>query len=78
MITITTTATVQYSCILTAKDEKAFMGYIEREGLELNELDSADMVEIACSLYEKGEINLYARSTESDFCTESIDMVEID
>ena len=65
---VETTATVTYTCFLTEEDSKKVIKYANKEGLELTEA--------VTELYDKSEINLYHESTESDFSTESIDMVE--
>jgi hypothetical protein len=65
MITVETTASVSYTCQLTAKDEEKVRAFAEENDVEL-----ADAI---WELYWSGEINLYKNSVESDFSTESID-----
>jgi effector-binding domain-containing protein len=67
-ITVETTATVTYTCFLTEEDSEKVINYADENGLELTEA--------VAELYANSEINLYHNSTESDFSTESIDMVE--
>ena len=65
MITVEVTASVAYTCELTAKDEEKVKAFAEENDVEL-------AVAVA-ELYAIGEINLYKNSVESDFSTESID-----
>ena len=67
MITIGTTATVEYTCWLTEEDEQRVRFYAEE-----NEMDIEEAVQ---ELYDKGEIQIYQDSTESDFTTEKIELV---
>lgn len=65
MITVETTASVSYTCELTAEDEKKVKAFAEE-----NDVEFAVAV---WELYSVGEINLYKNSVESDFSTERID-----
>lgn len=67
-LTVETTATVICTCFLTEEDSEKVINYADENGLELTEA--------VAELYDNSEINLYYDSTESDFSTESIDMVE--
>ena len=65
MITVEVTASVMYTCHLTAEDEESVKTFAEENDVDL---------EVAVwELYSVGEINLYKHSVESDFSTESID-----
>lgn len=66
-LTVETTATVTYACFLTEEDSEKVINYADENELELTEA--------VAELYSSSEINLYYDSTESDFSTESIDMV---
>ena len=68
ILTVETTAIVTYTCYLTEEDSEKVINYADENGLELTEA--------VAELYGNSEINLYHESTESDFSTESIDMVE--
>ena len=68
MLTVETTAIVTYTCYLTEEDSEKVINYADENGLELTEA--------VAELYSNAEIDLYHESTESDFSTESIDMVE--
>ena len=67
-LTVETTAIVTYTCWLTKEDSEKVINYADENGLELEEA--------VAELYDSSEINLYYNSTESDFSTESIDVVE--
>lgn len=64
-IEVETTATVTYVCNLSEEDTKKVCDYANEQGLTLQEA--------VADLYAEGKIDLYDSSTESDFCTESID-----
>lgn len=57
-------ATVTYACWLSEEDEQKVLDYIGD-----TDLSTADAV---MELYDAGEINLYKKSTESDFSTNYI------
>lgn len=61
---VTTEATVQYACRLSAEDEQKVREYAEENGVELDEAVRA--------LYDDCAISLYADSWESDFSTDAI------
>jgi hypothetical protein len=65
MIIVEVTASVSYTCQLTAEDEEKVKAFAEE-----NDGSLAYAVDI---LYSRGEINLYKNSVESDFSTETID-----
>lgn len=65
MITVEVTASVMYTCELTAEDEEKVKAYAEE-----NDVTLPFAVD---ELYSVGEINLYKNSVESDFHTETID-----
>ena len=65
MITVEVTASVLYTCHLTAEDEEKVKAFAEENDEEL--------AVAVWALYTDGEINLYKNSVESDFSTESID-----
>lgn len=67
MFEVEVTATVNYVCYLTKEESEMVKEYAEENDLTLEEAVAA--------LYDSCEINLYRKSTESDFCTESIDAV---
>ena len=68
MIELYTTACVNYTCWLTEEDEQKVREYARE-----NDLDIEDAVN---KLYENHELSIYTDSTESDFCTEDIDLLE--
>lgn len=68
---VTTTATVQYACYLTAEEEQKVLEYVKAR-------PDMSLTEAVDELWQQGEINLYRESTESDFSTESIDAVDVD
>lgn len=72
MITVNTTATVNYVCRIDGEQEKMVNEYAKRKNLS--------MLEAVRELYfdTDFEFDLYSESNESDFCTESIDSVEVD
>lgn len=65
MIIVEVTASVLYTCRLTAKDEEKVKMFAEE-----NDTTLALAVD---ELYSAGEIDLYEHSVESDFSTETID-----
>lgn len=67
MFEVEVTATVNYVCYLNKEDSEMVREYAEENDLTLEEA--------VATLYGNNEINLYRESTESDFCTESIDAV---
>lgn len=65
MITVEVTASVLYTCQLTAEDEEKVKAFAEENDVDL---------EVAVwELYSVGEIDLYKHSVESDFSTERVD-----
>lgn len=68
MIKVETTAEVITTCYLTIKDEEKVKAFMKK-----NQCDLEDAVK---ELFWNNEINIYNNSTESDFNTESIDLVE--
>lgn len=68
MIEIETTAIAKYTCWLTEEDEQRVRFYAEE-----NEIDIDEAV---VELYYKGEIQIYQDSTESDFSTEKIELLD--
>ena len=68
MIRVETTAEVITTCYLTDKDEEKVRAFMEE-----NDCDLEDAV---TELYWNNELNIYSQSTESDFHTQSIDLVE--
>jgi hypothetical protein len=67
---VSVTATVNYTCFLSAKDSEMVTAYAEYEGVSLEEAVGV--------LYDEGVIALYYNSVERDFQTDSIDLVEKD
>lgn len=67
MIKIETTAEVITTCYLTGKDEEKVRAFMKE-----NECDLEEAVE---ALFWTNELNIYLNSTESDFHTQSIDLV---
>lgn len=67
MIKVETTATVITTCYLTDKDEEKVKAFMKE-----NECDLEDAVK---ELFWNNELDIYCQSTESDFHTESIDLV---
>lgn len=67
MITVEVTASVLYTCHLTAEDGEKVKTFAEENDVDL---DVA-----VWELYADGEIDLYKHSVESDFSTESVDSV---
>lgn len=68
MIRVETTAEVITTCILTDEDEEKVKAFMEE-----NDCDLEDAVR---ALFWNNELNIYDQSTESDFHTETIDLVE--
>ena len=68
MIKVETTAEVVTTCYLTDEDEEKVRAFMEE-----NECDLEDAVR---ELFWNSELNIYTNSTESDFNTQSIDLVE--
>jgi hypothetical protein len=68
MIRVETTAEVITTCILTDEDEEKVKAFMKK-----NQCDLEDAVR---ELFWNNELNIYSQSTESDFNTESIDLVE--
>lgn len=71
MIVVETRATVTYTCWLNEEDSQKVLDFLKTN-------PHYDMNEAVTKLYEKGEINLYENSTESDFSTEEIAEVDIE
>lgn len=67
MIKVETTAEIITTCYLTDEDEKKVRVFMEE-----NQCDLEDAVK---ELYWNNELDIYLQSTESDFHTESIDLV---
>lgn len=67
MIKVETTAQIITTCYLTDKDEEKVKAFMEE-----NECDLEDAVK---ELFWNNELDIYCQSTESDFHTESIDLV---
>lgn len=68
MIRVETTAEVITTCILTDEDEEKVKAFMEENDCDLEDAVGA--------LFWTNELNIYDQSTESDFHTESIDLVE--
>lgn len=68
MIRVETTAEVITTCILTDEDEEKVKAFMEE-----NDCDLEDAVK---ELFWNNELDIYDQSTESDFHTQSIDLVE--
>ena len=67
MIKVETTAEVITTCYLTDKDEKEVRNFMEKHNCDL---------EYAVNmLFWTNKLDIYNNSTESDFHTESIDLV---
>ena len=67
MIKVETTAEVITTCYLTDKDEKEVRNFMEKYNCDL---------EYAVNmLFWTNKLDIYTNSTESDFHTESIDLV---
>lgn len=64
-------ASVTYYCELSGEDQQKI-----EQAMELEENEDKSIEEIVMELYQSGEIDLYAESTESDFSTEEIENVE--
>lgn len=67
MIKVETIAEVITTCYLTDKDEKKVKTFMEE-----NKCDLEDAVH---ELFWSNKLDIYSHSTESDFHTESIDLV---
>ena len=68
MIKVEATAEVIITCYLTDKDEKKIRAFMEE-----NNCDLEDAVK---ELFWDNKLDIYSNSTESDFNTQSIDVVE--
>lgn len=68
MIKVETTAEVITTCYLSDKDEEKVRAFMEK-----NNCDLEDAVK---ELFWDNELNIYKNSIESDFNTQSIDVVE--
>ena len=64
-IEVITEARVQYTCLLDEFDSEKVIECAEENDMTLSEAVNY--------LYNRGEIDLYDNSVESDFCTRSID-----
>lgn len=64
-------ACVTYCCELSGEDQQKV-----EQAMELEENEDKSIEKIVMELYQSGEIDLYAESTESDFSTEEIQNVE--
>lgn len=62
------TATVTYACEISEEEAQKIVDYAEEIDMPLSYA--------AWTLYQKGELNLYDNSTESDFSTEDIEVEE--
>lgn len=67
MIKVETTAEVITTCYLTDEDEEKVRAFIEE-----NQCDLEDAVK---ELFWSNKLDIYNNSTESDFHTQSIDLV---
>ena len=67
MIKVETTAEVITTCYLTNEDEEKVRIYMKENNCNLEEAVN--------TLFWTNELNIYTNSTESDFHTESIDLV---
>lgn len=67
MIKVETTAEVITTCYLTGEDEEKVKVFMEE-----NQCDLEDAVK---ELFWNSELDIYCQSIESDFHTESIDLV---
>ena len=67
MVKVETTAEVITTCYLTNEDEEKVKAFMEENQCELE-----DAVK---ELFWSNELDIYTNSTESDFHTESIDLV---
>ena len=67
MIKVETTAEVITTCFLTDEDEKKVRAFMEE--------NKCDLEEAVIELFWNNELDIYKKSTESDFHTESIDFV---
>ena len=67
MIRVETTAEVITTCYLTDEDEKEVKNFMEKYNCDLE--DAVNM------LFWTNKLDIYNNSTESDFHTESIDLV---
>lgn len=67
MIKVETTAEVITTCYLTDKDEEKVKIFMEE--------NKCDLEEAVYELFWSNELDIYSHSTESDFHTESIDLV---
>lgn len=68
MIKVETTAEVITTCYLTDEDEEKVKIFMEE--------NQCDLEETVKELFWNNELDIYTHSTESDFHTESIDLVE--
>lgn len=68
MIKVEATAEVITTCYLTDEDEKKVKTFMEE-----NQCDLEDAVK---ELFWDNKLDIYSNSTESDFNTQSIDVVE--
>ena len=67
MIKVETTAEVITTCYLTDKDEKEVRNFMEKY--------NCDLEDAVIELFWDNKLDIYNNSTESDFHTESIDLV---
>ena len=68
MIKIETTAEIITTCYLTDDDEKKVKAFMKE--------NKCDLEEAVHELFWSNKLDIYRHSTESDFHTESIDLVE--
>lgn len=68
MIKVETTAEVITTCYLTDEDEEKVRAFMEE--------NCCDLEDAVKELFWNNELDIYTHSTESDFHTQSIDLVE--
>lgn len=73
MLKIEAEAIVNYTCILSDKEEQKVVDYIKNNPEEFQFMSSKKAIAHAVEiLWENDEIDLYEESTESDFSTNDI------
>lgn len=70
------TAIVEYWCVLSDEDSERVDNYISDRTAE-DPMFPPTLEEAIAKLYDRGEINLYDNSSESDFWTKSVDSAGI-
>ena len=79
MMKIEAVAKIYYTCTLSDEEEEKVVNYIKNNPEEFEFMDDKKAIaEAVAILWGNEEINLYEKSTESDFYTEEIKWSEFE